>query len=67
MFTRRYGLWLLIFIALLSSTGPYVNAQTNKVPLTHETMWMMKRVGACCNGCVFRVACSSGPMRITGY
>src|SRR5215207_11475674 len=49
MFIKRrhsYAFSLLILIAIFSSTGLYVSAQTNKVPLTHETMWMMKRVGA---------------------
>src|SRR5215213_6981524 len=49
MFTKRrhsYAFSLLILIALFSSTGLYVSAQINRVPLTHETMWTMKRVGA---------------------
>jgi dipeptidyl aminopeptidase/acylaminoacyl peptidase len=39
---------LVILIALLWSAPLGVSAQTatGKVPLTHETMWMMKRVGA---------------------
>ena len=46
MFTqRRYALSVLITV-LLSGTWLFVTAQTNKVPLTHESMWMMKRVGA---------------------
>src|SRR5262245_17024083 len=45
MFTKRhYSLSLLIIV--LSSTWLSASAQTNKVPLTHESMWMMKRVGA---------------------
>ena len=45
---NRYGFGsLLILIALVSSARLSVSAQTTsqKVPLTHETMWMMKRVG----------------------
>jgi dipeptidyl aminopeptidase/acylaminoacyl peptidase len=39
---------ILIIIALFSSTRLCVSAQTTtgKVPLTHESMWLMKRVGA---------------------
>src|SRR6185369_17703885 len=35
-------------VAALFVAPLFVNAQTapNKVPLTHEAMWMMKRVGA---------------------
>ena len=43
---HTYVYSLLIVIALLSTTTLYVSAQTSKVSLTHETMWMMKRVGA---------------------
>jgi len=52
---RRYAarsLQLLIIAALISAASlapsQQARAQTNsgKVPLTHETMWMMKRVGA---------------------
>ena len=49
MFTKpsyKYFFWTLTIIFLISGTGLFVSAQTNKVPLTHETMWMMKRVGA---------------------
>ena len=49
MFTKRrhnFAFSLLILFALLSSTRLYVKAQANKVPLTHEAMWAMKRVGA---------------------
>jgi Tol biopolymer transport system component len=48
MFTRRpyrYSFRALTIIVLISATWLFVNAQT-KAPLTHETMWMMKRVGA---------------------
>src|ERR1700750_1739140 len=47
MFTRpyRYSFRVLTIIVLISATWLFVSAQT-KVPLTHETMWMMKRVGA---------------------
>src|ERR1044072_203595 len=48
MFTRhpyRYSFRALTIIVLISATWLFVSAQT-KVPLTHETMWMMKRVGA---------------------
>lgn len=43
MFTKRSLSLLVIVLALVAG----VNAQTaaNKVPLTHESMWMMKRVG----------------------
>ena len=46
MTTRRFVIpSVLLFVAFVSATL-CVNAQTtNKVPLTHETMWMMKRVG----------------------
>ena len=37
---------LLIGVALLVTTAINVASQTAKVPLTHESMWMMKRVGA---------------------
>jgi len=45
---RLYALSALVIVALLSGARLFVSAQTttNKVPLTHETMWMMKRVGA---------------------
>ena len=36
----------LVLFALLSCPAVSVSGQTNKAPLTHETMWMMKRVGA---------------------
>ena len=48
MFTKRpytYSFWALTIIVLISSTWLCVSGQT-KIPLTHETMWMMKRVGA---------------------
>ena len=35
-----------IFLFAPATLSVRVNAQTGKVPLTHETMWMMKRVGA---------------------
>lgn len=43
---RRYSFRLLIVIVLISGTWLGARAQTSKTPLTHETMWMMKRVGA---------------------
>ena len=54
MFTTRArrhssGFFLAFVITALISNAPLVvNAQTagNKTPLTHETMWLMKRVGA---------------------
>jgi len=51
MFAKRLNRYsfgsLLIVIALISSARLSVSAQTaqQKVPLTHEAMWMMKRVG----------------------
>jgi dipeptidyl aminopeptidase/acylaminoacyl peptidase len=36
---------LIIAVALLSSFATGVQAQPAKTPLTHETMWMLKRVG----------------------
>ena len=46
MFTRhrRFSLFFLLFIPLAIVFD--TKAQTNKVLLTHETMWMLKRVGA---------------------
>ena len=54
MFTKRSNGYnssvfsLLIIICAISSVCLCVSGQTasGKVPLTHETMWMMKRVGA---------------------
>src|SRR6185295_14553171 len=48
MCTQRVRLFPFIIIALISSVWLCVSAQTTatKVPLTHETMWMLKRVGA---------------------
>ena len=50
MFTKHTFrfLPLIIVLALLLSAPLSASAQTatGKVPLTHETMWMMKRVGA---------------------
>ena len=51
MFTRRfnrYSFAALLIVVLISSARLFVSAQTTttKVPLTHETMWMLKRVGA---------------------
>ena len=48
MFTKRpytYSFWAVAIIVLISGTCLFVSAQS-KAPLTHETMWMMKRVGA---------------------
>ena len=48
-YRSRYLRFAIFFVAVICNTAfglPFqVNAQ-NKVPLTHETMWMMKRVGA---------------------
>ncbi|HSK63101.1 MAG TPA: hypothetical protein VK893_04650, partial [Pyrinomonadaceae bacterium] len=46
MITRRRG--LLVVLLLVLSTPLCASAQTTsgKVPITHETMWLMKRVGA---------------------
>lgn len=50
MFTQRSRrvLTTLFIIALIGSVWLCADAQTtgNKVPLTHELMWMLKRVGA---------------------
>jgi dipeptidyl aminopeptidase/acylaminoacyl peptidase len=43
---RPFIILLVIFACAPLSLSPRVSAQTTKVPLTHETMWMMKRVGA---------------------
>ena len=45
---NRFSVSILAIIAVLFVTPQFVSAQTatNKVPLTHEAMWMMKRVGA---------------------
>ena len=37
---------LIIALAFISCAALSAKAQTSKAPLTHETMWMMKRVGA---------------------
>ena len=50
MSSNRKSAFLVIAFAILLfvSCGllTRVNAQTGKAPLTHETMWLMKRVGA---------------------
>src|SRR5687768_7935332 len=47
MFTRRFLVPSVLLFVVLMSAALCASAQTtNKVPLTHETMWMMKRVGA---------------------
>jgi dipeptidyl aminopeptidase/acylaminoacyl peptidase len=55
MFTRRSARYesdsvkvLIIVLALIASLPLIARSQTNpsKVPLTHETMWKLKRVGA---------------------
>src|SRR5688572_27171087 len=54
MFIERFsrsasGLSMLaLILAVITSASLFVSAQTatSKVPLTHESMWMMKRVGA---------------------
>src|SRR6187551_1442901 len=38
--------FLITTLAIISSAALGAHAQTSKVPLTHEAMWMMKRVGA---------------------
>ena len=44
---QRYALFLCLIIALALSFPLNTRAQsTNKAPLTHESMWMLKRVGA---------------------
>jgi dipeptidyl aminopeptidase/acylaminoacyl peptidase len=43
MFTRRLVLVVIAVIAILPLSAA---AQTTKVPLTHESMWALKRVGA---------------------
>ena len=37
---------LLVVVAVIATVPFSVAAQTNKVPLTHESMWALKRVGA---------------------
>ncbi|HEY2964248.1 MAG TPA: S9 family peptidase [Pyrinomonadaceae bacterium] len=37
---------LLLALVVLASSALSIAAQTAKAPLTHETMWMLKRVGA---------------------
>lgn len=49
MFSKRltsYFVRALVMSTLLCGVWLSVSAQTAKAPLTHETMWMMKRVGA---------------------
>ncbi len=51
MVTKRFtisGFLLFVIIAVIPTASLSARAQTgtNKVPLTHETMWMLKRVGA---------------------
>lgn len=43
MITQRRS---LLFVLLLVLTAPLCATAQNKVPLTHESMWLMKRVGA---------------------
>ena len=45
MFTKSRSFALLIALAVIWTAGLKAYAQT-KAPLTHESMWMMKRVGA---------------------
>ena len=45
MFTRSRSLSLLVALAVIWTAALNATAQT-KTPLTHESMWMMKRVGA---------------------
>src|SRR5690349_18462446 len=45
MFIRRFAVpSVLLFVLLSAALG--ASAQTAKAPLTHESMWTMKRVGA---------------------
>jgi Tol biopolymer transport system component len=44
MFMRRFAVPSVLL--LLMSATLCASAQTAKAPLTHESMWMMKRVGA---------------------
>ena len=44
MFAKR--LVLVVVIAVIAILPFRAAAQTNKVPLTHESMWALKRVGA---------------------
>src|SRR6476469_6592185 len=41
--TRHFT--FVLFLSLVLAGISTATAQTNKVPLTHETMWMLKRVG----------------------
>jgi dipeptidyl aminopeptidase/acylaminoacyl peptidase len=44
---RRSVSFLIVTLAVVATASLATKAQTtNKVPLTHETMWMLKRVGA---------------------
>src|SRR5688500_20218396 len=46
MITRRFVVPSVLLFSVLMSVTLCARAQTaNKVPLTHESMWMMKRVG----------------------
>jgi dipeptidyl aminopeptidase/acylaminoacyl peptidase len=44
MFTRRFVVPSVLLLVLMSAALG-ASAQTAKAPLTHESMWMMKRVG----------------------
>ena len=48
MLTNRHGSFYFLIIAVIFSLPLCAGSQTapSKVPLTHEAMWMMKRVGA---------------------
>ena len=47
MFIRVRSFWFVVALALVLIAGTAVNTRAqNKVPLTHESMWMMKRMGA---------------------
>ena len=46
MYIRRRGLLLVLLLVLTAPVSASAQSATNKVPLTHETMWLMKRVGA---------------------
>src|SRR5262245_31528543 len=46
MFNRSRSPLLILVLTVISGATLHTNAQTTQVPLTHESMWMMKRVGA---------------------
>jgi dipeptidyl aminopeptidase/acylaminoacyl peptidase len=46
MLTRRFVASSVLLLVMMSVTVSLRAQTANKVPLTHESMWMMKRVGA---------------------